>query len=320
MTSSNFQTILEYRPINWHLATLFILLSILMQSAYLAGTWLYHQDVQKQSIATIEKRVALDLPKLKLANNRFNTVAHRPSVERYLNRLNSSLSQQQSRFRVKRLQQVKVKSDFAGSSVTTELSTPDQRIELEIIGIDSPAYFSWLPILIAALLTYISRIVFSHKAMLTQQSVRVITPSAPKKLIIDLHSKTLKNSINQKAIHLANKPFCFYTALVDYCLKEEEPYLNPSKEVPLEIVDLANNYFYRLISLGHTKRKKPDFSTNLDKTLSEIRAALDEVYLEQPEIKQIFYPPKAQGEGSRSRKHNYALGQLKPEQVEIIGR
>lgn len=320
MTSDNSRTVTKSRLTNKLLVASFFLLLVLLQLAYISGSWLYTEDIQKQSIAAIEKRVALDLSWLRVTNKRLNTVAHLPSVTEYLNRLNNDLEQQQVPYRVLRLQQVTVASTLTGASILRILSTPDQDIELEIVKIESTAYFSWLPVLIAALLCYIARIAFTHKVRLPQQSVKVITPPDPKKLIINLHHKTLKNSVNQKTVHLANKPFCFYAAIVDYCLKEETPYLNPSKEVPLEIVNLANKYFYRLIGLGHTKRKRPDFSTNLDKTLSEIRAALDEVYQDLPEIKQIFYPPKAQGEGSRSRRHNYALEQLKPELVEIIGR
>jgi hypothetical protein len=82
---------------------------------------------------------------------------------------------------------------------------------------------------------------------------------------------------------------------------------------------LANKSFGRLIELGHTKRKRPDFNANLDKTLSEIRAALDEVFAGYTEEKEIYYPPRAQGEGSRSKQHSYALSEIKLEDIEIIG-
>ena len=82
---------------------------------------------------------------------------------------------------------------------------------------------------------------------------------------------------------------------------------------------LANKSFGRLIELGHTKRKRPDFNANLDKTLSEIRAALDEVFADFPEEKDTFYPPRAQGEGSRSKQHSYALVSIKEDNIEIIG-
>jgi hypothetical protein len=72
--------------------------------------------------------------------------------------------------------------------------------------------------------------------------------------------------------------------------------------------------------VGNTKRKRPDFGANLDKTLSEIRSVLDEVFQHHVQAKELFYPPKAQGEGSRSKMHNYALANNDPLRIEFIGR
>ena len=89
--------------------------------------------------------------------------------------------------------------------------------------------------------------------------------------------------------------------------------------MPTELLALANKSFGRLIELGHTKRKRPDFNANLDKTLSEVRAALDEVFVGYSEEKETYYPPRAQGEGSRSKQHSYALPSIREEDIEIIG-
>jgi hypothetical protein len=140
------------------------------------------------------------------------------------------------------------------------------------------------------------------------------------KLIINLNSKTLSNGLKESEVQIPNKPFCFYIALLDYCINQKTPYLSHSNNVPEDLLSGANKYFYRLIELGHTKRKRPDFSTNLDKTLSEIRAALDTVFLHHADDKEMFYPPKAQGEGSRSKLHNYALEHINAKQIEFIGR
>ena len=35
--------------------------------------------------------------------------------------------------------------------------------------------------------------------------------------------------------------------------------------------------------------------------------------------KEAYYPPRAQGEGSRSKQHSYALPPIKEEDIEIIG-
>ena len=129
----------------------------------------------------------------------------------------------------------------------------------------------------------------------------------------------LGNSVNDTVVILQNKPLCFYTALVKYCTENPEHPLPPHKDVPIELIALANKAFARLIELGHTKRKRPDFNANLDKTLSEIRASLDEVFALYPEEKERYYPPRAQGEGSRSKQHSYALTHLSPDDVEIIG-
>ncbi|KKK93350.1 hypothetical protein LCGC14_2693760 [marine sediment metagenome] len=86
------------------------------------------------------------------------------------------------------------------------------------------------------------------------------------------------------------------------------------------MLELANKYFYRLVELGHTVRKRPNFNNSLEKTLSEIRAALDEVLSEYPEEKELYYPPKAYGEGSRSRLHSYGLVNIRKGNIEIIGK
>ena len=89
--------------------------------------------------------------------------------------------------------------------------------------------------------------------------------------------------------------------------------------MPTELLALANKSFGRLIELGHTKRKRPDFNANLDKTLSEVRAALDEVFVRYSKEKETYYPPRAQGEGSRSKQHSYALPSIREEDIEIVG-
>jgi hypothetical protein len=90
--------------------------------------------------------------------------------------------------------------------------------------------------------------------------------------------------------------------------------------VPEELQELANKYFYRLVELGHTIRKRPNFNNSLEKTLSEIRAALDDVLNDCPELKELYYPPKAFGEGSRSRMHSYGLVNVSQGNIEIIGK
>ena len=110
-------------------------------------------------------------------------------------------------------------------------------------------------------------------------------------------------------------------ALVEFCIENPDVVLNQNKDVPEELLTLANKYFYRLVELGHTVRKRPNFTNSLEKkTLSEIRAALDDVWQDQPEVKDVYYPPKAHGEGSRSRLHHYGLKNITLENIEVIGK
>jgi hypothetical protein len=126
-------------------------------------------------------------------------------------------------------------------------------------------------------------------------------------LILDLENKCLRLGDSNASVFLPNKPLCFYAALLTYCQQHPGARLCQHAPLPAELLTLANQYFLRLIALGHTIRKRPDFDMNLEKMLSEIRAALDELLMEYPEHKSLFYPPKALGEGSRSKVHNFAL-------------
>ena len=266
--------------------------------------------------------MSLDLAKLRLANKRFNTVAHETSVRDYIDTLNINLSDVNAPVRLVALQQIKTSPLPAHDVYETVLSTSDQAIYLKIAMLKWPylSTFSPYALILALFMTVISRKVFSASPKPITKEILEEHASHQIKLIVNLHSKSLSNGLKKVDVELPNKPFCFYVALLDYCINHKEPYLNHSKNVPDELLSAANKYFYRLIELGHTKRKKPDFSTNLDKTLSEIRAALDMVFLHSVDDKELFYPPKAQGEGSRSKLHNYALEHVNPKQIEFIGR
>src|SRR5690606_20984076 len=139
-------------------------------------------------------------------------------------------------------------------------------------------------------------------------------------LVLDLSRKELSLTNTDTRVALANKPLCFYAALLDYCQDHPHVRLCQHKLLPAELVELADNYFLRLVALGHTIRKRPDFNNNLEKNLSEIRAALDELFTAAPELKAFYYPPKARGEGSRSKTHSFALTQLPKESWQITGR
>lgn len=307
----------------WRLVGVFLIIWGVLQAAYWSGTHYKQAALHARFISSIETRIALDLPKLELANPKFGIVAHNASVRDYLSAINDSLISLDSPIRVAKLQDIEVLSGAETDTIVRTLDTADRQVTLMLLTMPGHwrEYFSFLALALAVLLTYVSRSLFaSNKQIEQQQDLDEVVLQAQARLIINLHNKTIRNGLDDIAVALPNKPFCFYAALVDYCLQQESPKLNHNKEVPEELILLANKYFYRLIELGHTKRKRPDFGTNLDKTLSEIRSALDEVFHDYADAKDIFYPPKAQGEGSRSKIHNYALERITAEQVEIFGK
>lgn len=301
---------------------LFCALWLLFQFSFSSGHYYQNRDQTDRFIGNIEKRVALDLPKLKLSNPRFRTVVHESSVKDYLQQLNTSLAEMDSPVRVARLQDVALEESYSGPEYLRELKTSEQVIPLQLYGV-SPSPFATFTLLAPFLAVIFVMFCYKHETALQRRRKREAdTPAINKeaRLVVNLHNKTISNGLDSVVVPLSNKPFCFYLALVDYCLEHESPSLNQNKEVPDEILHLANKYFFRLIELGHTKRKKPDFGTNLDKTLSEVRSALDEVFHDYADAKDRFYPPKAQGEGSRSKVHNYSLPHIFEDQVEFIGK
>lgn len=306
------------------LALVFVAMGLIFQIVYFLSAKSMHQHHVSLVAAALEKRIALDLPWLQLPNDTMKSVADKASVQAYLKRLNTQAKDNQLPVRILALQGIEAELEpREGRILEQQLRAPAQTFSLSLMT--HPYFisdsFSVYPLLAALLMTlalshYRAAGIRAAKAGALSEESEVLTP----KLIIDLHNRTLCNNLNNVQVQLSNKPFCFYIALVDYCLSTSAPALNHNKNVPEELLELANRYFYRLIELGHTIRKRPDFSTNLDKMLSEIRAALDEVFADAPEQKVPFYPPKAQGEGSRSKLHNYALEQLQAGDLEFIGK
>ncbi|MCV2884751.1 hypothetical protein OE749_08585 [Aestuariibacter sp. AA17] len=304
------------------LGALFFTLWVVFQGAYLSGKFYQHAAEQHRLIDSIEKRIALDLPKLRIANPRLKTVTHEGAIRDYLHAVNAQLTAMKAPMKIATLQGIWFSDTPINASLTTRvLSTPDQDIHIQLVPLPVAwsDYLSFIAPLLALALAFIHQTYFTS-TLFQEEDTPTPEPEAQVRLVVNLNEKVIGNGVNDYAVSLSNKPFCFYAALVDYCIQHESPSLNHNKNVPEELVNLANRYFFRLIELGHTKRKKPDFSTNLDKTLSEIRAALDEVYVDHPDIKELFYPPKAQGEGSRSKMHNYALEKIQAERVEFIGK
>ncbi|WP_166423398.1 hypothetical protein [Paraglaciecola sp. 20A4] len=296
---------------------------LVFQIAFVVGVHFQATTNQTQFLASIEKRIAIDLPKLRLANPKFKTVADARSVSSYLGQLNSVLEQQTSPIYVTSIQGIiapDVKQDV--EQWQAYLQTSDQKIVIQyakkpLMLLD---YISVIPILLAIIvsLLFIRKLRSTrHKSVVGQEEQET---AHQHQLIIDLKNKTLSYIDSTTSVILPNKPFCFYAALVDFCIHDKSANLSNSSDVPDELAQTANKYFYRLIDLGHTKRKRPDFTANLDKTLSEIRSALDDLFVDHQDEKDQFYPPKAQGEGSRSKLHNYALANLADDKVVFIGK
>ncbi|MBN7819481.1 hypothetical protein [Bowmanella yangjiangensis] len=304
---------------------LFLISLIILQIIYFVAANQAHQRQAQTLSLALEKRIALDLPWLRLPNDVMNSVADEQSVRRYLDQLNQQAAENGYAIRALALQGISATEpdgDFASQEQARELHVPGQTLSLKL-GFKTFTLLDGLsayPLLAALLFTLL--VTRPHEQNGQQDNTDrepEALPAVPK-LVVNLRERTLCNSLDDRQVQLSNKPFCFYVALLEYCLQHENAALNHNKNIPDELLDLANRYFYRLIELGHTIRKRPDFSTNLDKMLSEIRAALDDVFRDCPEVKAPFYPPKAQGEGSRSKLHNYALEQLRTEDLEIIGK
>lgn len=273
------------------------------------------------AIDNLERRVVLDSAFLDIGNATLLTPVNSYAVKKYLKEINGYLAKTNYPARVKSIQAVSQDSFSQVFSVEEEVLLTNAEQEISVTFASMPLYsqlsFSvwsfFLALLVAPLYA-----VKQSKVKVPVESEAITLPPQPK-LVINLRDKTLGNGVNGTTVVLQNKPLCFYTALIKYCAMNPEQALPPHKDVPGDLIILANKTFGRLIELGHTKRKRPDFNANLDKTLSEIRAALDEVFNGYSVEKERYYPPRAQGEGSRSKQHSYALTQLSLEDVEIIG-
>lgn len=315
MISSNSKVL----PINF---VLLILLFLVLQLTSIIGQLVGIQSARHTAADNIEKRVILDSAFLDVGNTALSTPVNTYAVGQYIRDINTNLTSDNYPIRLTSLQGVTSEDEFTDYSIakTIEYENAEQKITLTLhsLPIYSSLTFSWLALLCSALLS-IAFIVPKQRTPLPEANEEVELPPNPK-LIINLKDKTLGNNVNDTVVILQNKPLCFYSALVHYCTLNPSQPLPPHKDVPIELVTLANKTFSRLIELGHTKRKRPDFNANLDKTLSEIRAALEEVFTNLPQEKERYYPPRAQGEGSRSKQHSYALTSLSPEHVEIIGK
>lgn len=307
---------------NINLLIYFLFSWLIFQFSYSAGRHYQNNLNKERFIASIEKRIALDIPKLTLANKKFKTAADPLSIKSYLNDVNATLTKLKSPLQIISLQGIQLKRFAEQDIIVKTLLTSEQEItlEMQLVESDRASTLSLIAPLLALIFTLFKY--FSRRQKIASSAInhnKEPEKTSPK-LTINLKNKSIVFGNDNEPVLLPNKPFCFYAALVDYCMQTDCPNLKHNNEVPEELLQMANKYFYRLIELGHTKRKRPDFGANLDKTLSEIRSALDEVFKNSVAFKESFYPPKAQGEGSRSKMHNYAILNKDTSCVEFIGK
>ncbi|WP_076919697.1 hypothetical protein [Pseudoalteromonas sp. SK18] len=305
----------------------FFVLFIVFSLVFYVSTTQKQQQINQLQIAQIEKQIALDLPLLDLSNELLKHSGNKAALQHYIQTVNAQI--QGTGIQVVAIEP---KHEFNLSLKTHEFIrklNSNNNVVFIVLSLKQP-YFTndvmaiyILLFVISALLIYMIKqaaIYQGDKKLVTGQELNTLE-SKPLILVINLKSKTLSSSYYpDQHVALANKPLCFYLALVEFCTNNPEIKLNQNKNVPEELLELANKYFYRLVELGHTVRKRPNFNNSLEKTLSEIRAALDDVLNDCPEQKELYYPPKAFGEGSRSRMHSYGLINVSQGNIEIIGK
>jgi hypothetical protein len=298
-----------------------VALVLTFQATALLSQYVSHQASIHSALDKVERRISLDSAFLDVGNETLSTPVNQFAIYRYLNRLNKSLKEQGYPILVSNIQGIFLSPEQLSDYpvvVTSTLSNAEQTITVEMRSKAAESFFAFSWIALIAALAVAPFFAVTNQRRLRKKVIEEILPPTPK-LIINLQDKTISNGVDDKVVTLQNKPLCFYTALVKYCIAHPNESLPPHKDVPSELMALANKCFGRLIELGHTKRKRPDFNANLDKTLSEIRAALDEVFCSFNDEKENYYPPRAQGEGSRSKQHSYALPHITIEDIEIIG-
>ncbi|PAX99534.1 hypothetical protein CKO50_20185 [Pseudoalteromonas sp. HM-SA03] len=300
--------------------SVFIALALLFSGIFYISQSIETNRILKQQKEAVALRVAIDMNRLPVADPFLHYAGNETELREYINSLNTVLEAQDARLTV-----LDINTSGAGQGEKSEvltLSAPHRNFYVAVSLDDSKPKFTFIFPLIMAFMA-VATISWIRKKGLSDQRHGIQTSEKlPEfKLVVDLYSKTMTSNRDKLvSVQLANKPLCFYLALVEFCEVNPDTILNQNKEMPKELLDLADKYFYRLVELGHTIRKRPNFTNSLEKTLSEIRAALDEVLDAFPEKKVLFYPPKAHGEGSRSKLHSYGLSGVKKSDIDIIGK
>lgn len=295
---------------------------LVLQLAFSFGASLQQESNLERGMHAVENRISLDLAHLSLPNPAMNVAGNPGQVREYLDKLNVVIAKQSLPLRVSSLQQVTSADELPATAETIRhLSAPEQTISLGF-SVEKPSLLSRLsgyPFVLACLLLFFVRPYLKRK-LVSVKSGTLVMASTHIGLLLDLEQKTIAIGGTQQRVELANKPLCFYLALLTYCKKNPEVRLCQHMQLPQELLQIADKYFFRLVDLGHTVRKRPDFNSNIEKMLSEIRCVLDELFEGYPNEKSMYYPPKASGEGSRSKMHNFALCRLQDAEWEVKGK
>lgn len=318
----------DFTRADWLSGVLVMLsLFLLFQLGAMAGQAGARLYAEHEAIDQIKARISLDLQFLDVGNQTLKTPPNQSTLKGYLNRINRLLAEQKTGLWLVSIQSITANSTGQPTNtrlIALTLENAEQTVDVQLASRPLYHYLALSPLaVIAALLispAFVKVRSSKHKQMQAACAEQPVpTVKTTPKLTVNLNEKSLGNGVNNVTVQLQNKPLCFYTALLHYCIENPNAVLFHHKDIPPELTNLASKVFMRLMELGHTKRKRPDFNANLDKTLSEIRAALDEVFTGFSEEKTRYYPPRAQGEGSRSKQHSYALPVLHYADIHIIG-
>lgn len=137
-------------------------------------------------------------------------------------------------------------------------------------------------------------------------------------LVIDLASRQLKFRKSENSIVLPNKPFCMYLALLQFCSENRNAYMSTRDTLPQRYLSYCNRNLSNLMENGHSRRRPLDFEAGKDKSLSEIRSAIEALCDDEQQLLQRFLPPKAMGQGSRKVNSNFALQNITLHDFTII--
>ncbi|WP_462173168.1 hypothetical protein [Pseudoalteromonas xiamenensis] len=278
-------------------------------------------DAKLHALENIKLRIALDFDSIGVEQPFFKNAGNEWQLKNYIEALNVKLKEQKSPVLVKQITAISKEAALRSDGLHV-LEKPFGTIQIDLTNRNT---FPWHGLPIAMLIGLGASLIWQRKQVKHRHRVEITalhSAEQPEKplLIIDLYQKTMQLFDTGKKVALANKPLCFYLALLEYSTMNPDKILNANKDLPPEFQELADKYFHRLVALGHTIRKRPNFGNSLEKTLSEIRAALDEVFEELPDLKASYYPPKAHGEGSRSKLHSFNLQTFDADTVQIHGK